>query len=182
MSIQTISASELRQVLETQPDVDLIDVRTPMEFAAVHVTAARNIPLDQLDASKVSAARKLPNQPLYVICRSGARSRQACEKLLAAGLGNIVSVEGGTQACEQANLSLTRSEVKGIPLDRQVRIAAGLLVVAGVLAGELVHPWGYWLAAGVGAGLVYAGVTDHCPMGLALARMPWNRQGQTCQR
>lgn len=182
MSVQTITATELRNVLEAQPDVDLIDVRTPVEFAAVHVTVAHNIPLDALDAATVKAARKTPDQPLYVICRSGGRSRQACEKLQAAGLGEVISIEGGTQACEEANLPLTRSDINVMSLERQVRIAAGLLVVTGLVIGEFVHPWGRGLAAFVGCGLIFAGVTDTCGMGMMLARMPWNQQAAACQR
>ncbi|NDD29809.1 MAG: DUF2892 domain-containing protein [Proteobacteria bacterium] len=116
------------------------------------------------------------------MCRSGGRSRQACEKLQAAGFGEVISVEGGTQACEQANLPLTRSDIKVISLERQVRIAAGLLVVTGLLVGELVNPWGRGLSAFVGCGLIFSGITDTCGMGLMLARMPWNKQAGACQR
>ena len=72
---------------------------------------------------------------------------------------------------------------KVISLERQVRIAAGLLVLVAVTLGWLVHPAFLGLAAFVGAGLVFAGVTDTCGMGLLLARMPWNRVkdcGATC--
>ena len=61
-------------------------------------------------------------------------------------------------------------------IERQVRVAAGMLVVLGVLLGWLIHPAFYILSAFVGAGLVFAGVTDTCGMGMLLARMPWNQQ------
>lgn len=85
-----------------------------------------------------------------------------------------MSVEGGTLAWEGAGLPVVRGR-RVISLERQVRIAAGALVVAGVLLGWLVHPAFLGLSAFVGAGLVFAGVTDTCGMGLLLARMPWNR-------
>ena len=66
-----------------------------------------------------------------------------------------------------------------ISLERQVRIAAGSLVLLGVALGLLVHPAFIGLAAFVGAGLVFAGVTDWCGMGLLLARMPWNQTAGT---
>jgi hypothetical protein len=65
-------------------------------------------------------------------------------------------------------------------LERQVRIAAGSLVLLGVALGAFVSQWLYGLSAFVGAGLVFAGLTDTCGMGMLLARMPWNRRGATC--
>jgi predicted branched-subunit amino acid permease len=58
---------------------------------------------------------------------------------------------------------------------RQVQIAAGSLVVIGVLLGALVHPGFYALSAFVGAGLVFAGVSGFCGMARLLVLMPWNR-------
>ncbi len=118
------------------------------------------------------------------ICRSGSRGRQACEKFRAAGFANVVNVEGGTLAWEQAGLPVVRGK-KAISLERQVRIAAGSLVVLGTALGAFVHPAFLGLSAFVGAGLVFAGITDTCGMGMMLARMPWNRvepEEATCPR
>ncbi len=116
------------------------------------------------------------DEPLYLICRSGSRGRQACEKILTAGFTKVVNVEGGTLACFEAMLPVVRGK-KAISLERQVRIAAGSLVLLGVLLGWLVHPALYGLSAFIGAGLVFAGITDTCGMGMILARMPWNQVG-----
>ena len=175
MSLATISPTELSQRYTAGEGVDLIDVRTPAEFRELHVEFARNIPLDRLDAAElIRSRRERGGDPLYVICRSGNRGRQACEKILAAGFAKVVNVEGGTLACEDAGLPVVRGK-KAISLERQVRIAAGSLVVVGVLLGWLVHPILLGLAAFVGAGLVFAGITDTCGMGMLLARMPWNQ-------
>lgn len=174
MSIETITPQKLAELVQSGVPVDLIDVRTPVEFREVHVAFARNLPLDLLDASRVAADRGSSGQPLYVICRSGKRAQQACEKLIAAGLTQVVNVEGGTQAWDQAGLPVVRGP-KTISLERQVRIAAGALVLVGAALGAFVHPAGIALSAFVGAGLVFAGITDTCGMGLLLARMPWNR-------
>src|SRR5207245_8145316 len=112
--------------------------------------------------------------PRYVRCRSGRRGRQACEKFLAAGFSNVVNDEGGTLAWAECGLPVVRGK-KAISLERQVRIAAGLLVLLGALLGWLVHPALAALAALVGAGLVFAAITDTCGMGLLLARMPWHQ-------
>ena len=172
MGVPTISPHDLAALGRTGPPVELIDVRTPAEFRAVHAVGARNVPLSDLDPAAIAAAR--PAGPLYVICQSGSRGRQACEKLLAAGLADVVNVEGGTRAWIEGGLPVNRGK-GAISLERQVRIAAGLLVLAGAVLGLFVHPYLIGLSAFVGAGLVFAGVTDTCGMGLLLARMPWNR-------
>jgi rhodanese-related sulfurtransferase len=122
-----------------------------------------------------AAAEDAP--PLYVICKSGARAAKACEKFAAAGFANVACVEGGTAAWEQAGFPVVRGTSRVISLERQVRIAAGLLVLLGVVLGWHVHPVFHGLSALIGAGLVMAGVTDWCGMGLLLAKMPWNRGG-----
>ena len=133
--VATISPKRLAELRQSGAKVELIDVRTPIEFREVHVEIARNVPLDQLDPAAVMQARKgSSNEPLYVICRSGSRGQQACEKFLKAGFTNLVNIEGGTLACVEAGLSVVRGK-KAISLERQVRIAAGLLVVIGSTLG-----------------------------------------------
>lgn len=162
--------------------MDLIDVRTPMEYAEVHAEGARPVPLDRLDPAAVMASRTgRADEPLFVICRSGARAAKACEAFRAAGFRNVLNVEGGTDAWERMGLAVVRGRRRVISLERQVRIAAGLIVLAGVFLGWRVHPVFYGLSALVGAGLVLSGVSNTCGMGMLLARMPWNRRaGQEC--
>jgi len=153
----------------------LIDVRTPAEYREVHVEYALNTPLESLDVKAVWEARTgSRDTPLYVICRSGRRSSAACEKFIAAGFENVINVEGGTVASEEANLPVKRGK-KTISLERQVRIAAGLLVLLGAVLAITVHPYFAALSAFIGAGLMYAGISGTCGMGMALARMPWNQ-------
>jgi len=175
MSITTIHPQDLAELCRNGRTIDLIDVRTPVEYREVHLEAAQNIPLDQLDAAAVIAARNgSAGDPLYVICQSGTRGRQACEKFRTAGFSNVVNVKGGTQACVDAGLPVVRGK-QAISLERQVRIAAGSLVLSGATLAWLVHPAFIGLSAFVGAGLIFAGITDTCGMGMLLARMPWNR-------
>ncbi len=154
----------------------LIDVRTPVEFQEVHAPAARNVPLSALDPAEV--ARSRPPGPLFVICRSGSRGRQACERLLAAGVAEVINVEGGTLAWADAGLPVVRGRPM-MSLERQVRIAAGLISFVGAVLAMTVSPWFAGIPAFIGAGLVFAGVTDTCGMGLMLAQMPWNRVAAT---
>ena len=174
MTVTTISPQQVHELCKAGR-IDLLDVRTPVEYRELHATAARNVPLDRLDPAAVVRDRHgSKDDPLYLLCRSGGRGRQACEKFLAAGFTNVVNVEGGTLSCVESGLPVVRGK-KAISLERQVRIAAGSLVLLGVLLGWLVHPALLGLSAFIGAGLVFAGVTDSCAMGTMLARMPWNR-------
>lgn len=173
MSVTTISAKALHDRIRAGEPVELIDVRTPVEYREIHAANARNVPLDRLNPSEIAAERSDQSAPLYVICKSGSRGSQACEKLSASGYINVVNVEGGTQAWDQAGLPVVRGQ-KAMSLERQVRIAAGLLVLTGV-ALSFVNPYFIGLSAFVGAGLVFAGVTDTCGMGMMLAKMPWNQ-------
>lgn len=177
MEIRTISPASLAERRAKGQAIDLVDVRTPAEFREMHVAFARNVPLDRLDPAALMRARQGSTEPLYVICRSGNRGKMACQALLAAGFSDVWNVEGGTLACELAGLPVVRGK-KAISLERQVRIAAGSLVLLGLALGWWVHPVLLALSAFVGAGLVFAGVTDTCGMGMLLARMPWNRGGE----
>lgn len=175
MDMATITPEELEQLYQRGEPVELIDVRTPVEYREAHAEPARSVPLDGLDPVAVMEARNgSKGLPLYTICRSGSRGRQAVERFQAAGFTNVINVEGGTLAWERAGLPLVLGK-KSISLERQVRIAAGSLVVVGTALGALVHPGFLGLAAFVGAGLIFSGITDTCAMGLMLARMPWNR-------
>ena len=178
MSSTTISPKQLHDAVQAGQAVELIDVRTPIEFREVHVTFARNVPLDQLDSAQFAAGRNGTSQPLYVICRSGSRGKLACEKLVMAGCANVIHVEGGTQAWDQAGLPVVRGQ-KSISLERQVRIAVGAIVVVGTALGAFVSPYWLGLVAFFGAGQVYAAITETCAMGMLLARMPWNQVPQT---
>lgn len=177
----TITAAELN-ALTNRGDVELIDVRTPAEFREVHVATARNLPLDSLNPQSVMNERQgSADSPVYLICRSGSRGAMACRKFIAAGYQNVINVEGGTEAWAAAGLPVTRGK-KTMSLERQVRIAAGLLVLVGSLSAIFIHTYFIGLAAFVGAGLMFAGITDTCGMGMILARMPWNQtQHSSCQ-
>jgi rhodanese-related sulfurtransferase len=175
MAVPTISPRDLAAKQQNGEAVDLIDVRTPLEYRGEHCAFARNVPLSALDPKAIIKDRNgSGDKALYVICQSGSRGQQACEKFRAEGFTNVVNVQGGTKAWVESGLPVTRGK-KSISLERQVRIAAGSIVLLGVVLGLLVHLAFLGLSVFVGAGLIFAGVTDWCGMGLLLARMPWNQ-------
>ena len=164
----TISPEEL-QALRARGPVALIDVRTPAEYRDVHAEGAVLMPLDRLDATALGAG-----SPVYLLCETGSRACKAADKLKAAGRADVVVVDGGTQRWAAAGLPVVRGR-KAISMFRQVRIVAGTLVLVGVGLGWQVHPAFYGLAAFVGAGLLFSGITDSCGMAWVLGKMPWNR-------
>ena len=186
--VATIAPSTLADLRRRGEKLTLIDVRTPAEFGEVHVDFAQNVPLERIDPQQVAALAA--GRPVYFVCKSGNRSQKACEKLLAAGFTDVVSVEGGTAACEAAGVPVVRGR-KAMSLERQVRIAAGALVAIGAALAAF-GPDATWqrmgagLAGFVGCGLVFAGITDTCGMALLIARMPWNQAsraaGSCCAR
>lgn len=179
MSVRAISPLDVVNDQRSARAIKLIDVRTPAEFRSVHAAGAILVPYDQFDPGQFgcSDAAGNGNDPIYLICGSGGRATAAAERCAAAGLKNVAIVEGGTSAWLAAGLPVVRGR-GAISLERQVRIAAGSLVLVGVVLGLFVHRAFFGLSAFVGAGLVFAGVTDTCGMALILARMPWNQAGR----
>lgn len=178
---QSISAKDLSRLLANGEAVEVIDVRTPVEFQEVHISVARNIPLDRLNPSEIMTHRTNDeNKPLYIVCRSGSRGGQACQRFESAGYANVINVEGGTMACIKEGIAVVRGK-KGVPLHCQVQIITGTLVMAGILLA-LVLSNQYWLLISfvMGAGLTFSGLTNTCAMGAVLAKMPWNQVTEAC--
>lgn len=172
MIITTLSPSQV-----ANHEALLLDVCEPGEHEAAHIPGATNVPLSRLEGE----AKGLdPNQAYVLACRSGKRARDAAERLGKLGFTRVSVLEGGIQGWEAAGLPVVRGS--GVwSLERQVRTAAGSLVLVGAILGATVHPYAYGLSAFVGAGLVFAGVTDTCGMAMMLAKMPWNRgSGASC--
>lgn len=139
---------------------DLIDVRSPGEYGSVHAEGAVSLPLDRVTPEAVIALRR-HSGPLYVICHSGARGRAACEKLIAAGLTNVVNVEGGTMAWEKAGLPVVRTKSLKATFFRFARpVAITTMILCAVLAW-VIHP-----AFLLGIVAVWAGMTaiGMCPI------------------
>lgn len=175
MKFATISPKELHEKQSKGESVELIDVRTPIEFREVHARLARNVPFDRLNPNEIAAGKNgAVDLPLYVICKRGSRGAKAAQALVDAGHCNVVNVEGGTEAWADLGLPVNRGK-KAMSLERQVRLAAGFIVLVGALLGIFVHPYFAGIAAFVGAGLMFAAITDTCAMGMLIAKMPWNQ-------
>lgn len=152
----------------------LVDIRESGEYAREHVAGSRLVPLSIARSYPVKDD-DAPEKPVIYFCRSGKRTQD--NAVLLASLSEGVpsyQIEGGLIAWKQAGLPVEAGNTT-LPMFRQIQIAAGLLILLGVLGSFVWHPF-YLLTAFVGAGLVFAGVTGFCGLAKLLARMPWNRR------
>ncbi|MEE9391737.1 MAG: rhodanese-like domain-containing protein [Planctomycetota bacterium] len=155
-------------------DWHYLDVRTPGEFAEARIEGSDNVPLADLGRWAYEIGVAADKKPIALVCRTGRRAREAAKFLAARGIDRLCVLSGGVVAWEEIGLPLLRGK-KGMSLERQVRVAAGSLVLCGVALGFLVHPGFFGISGFVGAGLVFAGLSDTCGMAIMLGMMPWNR-------
>ena len=168
-----LAPADLTRLLRERPETRLLDVRTPGEFDAEHIAGAYNVPLDTL-GEHGPEIRAGVAEPVVLVCRSGQRARKTEESLKAAGMSNLHVLDGGMTAWVGAGQPVRRGAPR-MSLERQVRIAAGALAATGGFLALFVNPLFAALPAFVGSGLVFAGVTDTCAMGMMIAKLPYNR-------
>lgn len=168
-----LSPLDLAQLLHERPTTRLLDVRTPGEFDAEHIEGAYNVPLDTLAEHGVEIRAGVAGA-IILICRSGQRARKAEEALKAAGMPDLHVLDGGMAAWIAAGQPVRRGQPR-MSLERQVRIVAGAIAAAGGFLALLVHPLWAIAPAFIGSGLVFAGVSNTCTMGLLLAKLPYNQ-------
>jgi rhodanese-related sulfurtransferase len=166
----TIAPRDLQALRERESMPFVLDVRSALEFEGDRIEGARLIPLDELEGR----LDEIPDQvEVIVVCRTGVRATIAAEVLGRAGRRPRV-LEGGMMAWRRARLPV-REGRKRLPVDRQVQLVAGGMVLMGVALGTLVNPWFLAISAFFGAGLTFAGATGTCGLALLVLKMPWNR-------
>lgn len=173
--IQKISPSEVAQKLAN--GATLIDIRSPDEFARMHINGAVCMPIDSLDKDKITQIANQNGDNVVIFhCLSGMRTAQNADKITACTQNCTVYImNGGLQAWQKAGLPTVIDRTQPISLMRQVQIVAGVLILLGVVLGSLVSPVFYGLSGFVGAGLLFAGITGFCGMARLLALLPYNR-------
>lgn len=171
MAIKTIDAATLKQWLDKGEAV-LVDVREPAEHAAENIKGAALLPLSSVSKS---ALPPCSDKKLVIHCRKGGRGGSACEKLLAEDpMLDIYNLEGGIEAWNRAGLTVVSSGKFFLPLDRQVQLAIGLLLITASMLGALSTPIWFLFTGLIGAGLTIAGLTGFCGLAIIMAKMPWN--------
>lgn len=168
----TITTQQMQDLLDQDPDIRILDVRTGGEYAAAHIPGSYNVPLDTLGEHVRDLAAV--EHPVVLVCQSGGRATQAHGKLVDAGKDTLHILEGGMARWESSGGDVVRAVSDRWPMDRQVRLVAGSLALVSVLASLFV-PKAKWIAGGVGAGLAYSAASNTCAMAAVLAKLPYNR-------
>ncbi|GAB4097988.1 rhodanese-like domain-containing protein [Sinomonas halotolerans] len=172
-NLASLSPETLRQWIDAHEDLIVIDVRSAAEFETMHIRGSYNVPLPLLSEHTEDLAERLGKR-VVLVCQSGVRAEQARQRLSGSGVDSAAVLEGGVPAFAAAGGDVVRGAQRWA-LERQVRMAAGGLVLAGLLAGKFVSPKLRGLSGAIGAGLAFSAATNTCAMGNALARMPWNK-------
>ena len=165
-----ITVDELAGLLGRAAAPLVLDVRLPAEYSSVHLEPSMLLPLDEIARRRGELPR---DRELVLVCRTGSRARLAAAELT--GFSTRV-LEGGIAAWQEAGHPVVEGKAH-MSLERQVRVAAGALACTGGVLAVAVSPWFGLLPAFVGAGLVYAGITDRCGMAMVLGKLPYNRRG-----
>ena len=169
--VHKLSPQQVRERIDAGLAV-LVDIREPDEFARSHVKGAQSQPLSTWEKAHLSID---PDADVIFTCRSGMRTAGACDRLAARVSGEAFVLDGGLDAWAKAGLPVETDVDAPMEIMRQVQIAAGSLVLIGVLLGFLVAPEWFGLSAFVGAGQTFAGVSGFCGMARLLMLAPWNR-------
>lgn len=169
---QAVTASLLKSWLD-ENRVILVDVREAVEYAQEHITQAQLLPLSQFSSHQISVDHE---KVIVLYCQSGRRSAQAARKLLAAGFHSVAHLEGGLPSWKAEGYPVAKKANAPISIFRQVQIVAGSIVFLGTVLGAFVAPQFLFLSGFVGAGLMFAGVTNTCALGMLLAKLPYNQR------
>jgi len=158
----------------------ILDVREQDEFSAEHIPGSIWVPLSQFGHTAPGVLQSLLGRKLLLMCRSGARAKLALGQISQLGFGAQLAVEvyeGGIMEWARQGRPVVTGAAAALPIMRQVQITAGAGVLLSVLLGFGVDPRLNWVAACIGAGLVFAGLTGFCGLAKLLALMPWNKAG-----
>jgi rhodanese-related sulfurtransferase len=172
-TVTDLDAQTLREWIDQHEDLIVLDVRSAAEFETMHIPGSYNVPLALLSEHTDELAGRLGSR-VVLVCQSGVRAEQARTRLGSAGIDTALVLDGGVPGFAAAGGTVVRGAQRW-DLERQVRMVAGSLVVAGLLAGKFVSPKLRVLAGAIGTGLTFSAATNTCAMGQALSKMPWNR-------
>jgi len=181
MKASRISATEFIKLGHhtNLPPATIVDLRTKAEVGREHMKNCINLPIQQLTIDsfnqRVKSCMGDADQRVFLLCQSGMRAEAAVRKLGELNGVEWVIVDGGLNGVKAAGGQIKQGQRKTIPLERQVRVTAGVAIIAGITLGLNLHPAYLYLSGFVGAGLIFAGITNRCGLAFLLARMPWNQ-------
>lgn len=169
MPVKAVDAATLRCWLD-DGSATLVDVREPAEYRARHIAEARPIPLGKIDAGRLPSSGRI-----VIHCLKGGRGASACEKLIQQNPAlEIYNLAGGIDAWMTAGLPVRTGKFV-LPLDRQVQLTIGIILLVVTGTSLLVSPMFVLAAGAIGLGLSTAGATGFCGLARLMACAPWNK-------
>lgn len=172
-ALEMVSARKARELASHDTVVKFLDVRSPLEFAQVHIQDAMNVPIDLLNA-RMNELSSSGNRYI-VLCRTGNRSPMAADMLMQSGIHAVKVMQGGILGWQKERFPVVKGE-GGISIERQVRLVAGCLVLCGIMMSWFVHQAFVFVPLFVSCGLIFAGLTDNCLMSMLLMKLPYNKK------
>lgn len=170
-NIQNISTAEAKKLLDSN-EVLLIDVREPAEHRSEKIPGAENIPLSRIQSNHIKPYK---DKKVIFHCKAGKRSEEACQKIIQGLDFDIYSIEGGIDAWSESGMDIEKGSASVLPLNQQVQLAIGIMIVTGLALFQFVTPYGLILPFIAGLGLMNAGLTGWCGLAKVMALMPWNK-------
>ncbi|MGQ3684068.1 MAG: MBL fold metallo-hydrolase [Candidatus Loosdrechtia sp.] len=172
-ALEMISPKEALSEIEKNPQTKLLDVRSVLEFDQAHIKDAVNVPIDMIHAKINELSQS--GKSYIVLCRTGNRSPMAADMLIQSGIHGVKVMHGGVTRWQKEGLPVIKGE-GGVSLERQVRTIAGSLILSGILLSWFVHRGFIAIPLFVSCGLIFAGLTDNCLMGMLLMKLPYNKK------
>ncbi len=167
-----ITAQELQGLKSQGKRIVIIDIRNPDEFAREHMPESHSVPLSELTKEKLNCCEDAD----YVVvhCQAGVRTCQAIPQLDQL-LPQYQILEGGLNAWKQSGGALETNKKAPIPIQRQVFICVGILIVLSLILAHWVSPWFNLLILFFGFALFFAGITGFCALAKLLSKLPYNQ-------
>ncbi|MHC4122910.1 MAG: MBL fold metallo-hydrolase [Planctomycetota bacterium] len=172
VGIEMISPRQAQDIILKDPETVFLDVRSVLEYADSNIKDSLNIPIDTL-LFRIDELRQ-KKKKYIVFCRTGNRSPMAADMLIQSGIHGVKVMEGGMLRWQKEKMPFIKG-VSGISLERQIKMIAGSLVLTGLLLSLFVHKGFIAISIFVCCGLIYAGITDNCLLGMLLMKLPYNK-------
>jgi len=172
-ALEMVSPKDSLSLVQKNQQIKLLDVRSFLEFSQVHIKDSINVPIDMLPAKVIELSKS--GQSYIVLCRTGNRSPMAADMLIQSGIHGVKVMQGGMARWQKEGLPAIKGE-GGISLERQIKIVAGILVLSGILFSWSIHRAFIFIPLFVSCGLIFAGATDNCLMGMLLMKLPYNKK------
>ncbi|MEN6384861.1 MAG: MBL fold metallo-hydrolase [Phycisphaerales bacterium] len=173
VQIEMIKPADAAKILKTDSNAKILDVRSQQEISQIRLENSLNVPINEFSMRMGELVNAKNN--FLVLCHSGNRAAMAADMLMQSGIHNVKVIQGGIAQWQKDKLPVIKG-IGGVSLERQVRTIAGSLVLIGVILAWLVHPAFMIISALVACGLVFAGLTDNCMMGMLLMKLPYNKK------